>query len=178
LTNIEFSLRLKPADIRTTAERYEYQNDDAPLAALAPRIRTNRFLSLNDLRAVVQWKAPRAAHHVDANSEAVVVEVTGFALRAKQEESRIQSLQILTGVNWPTASVILHFFHEDDYPILDFRALWSLGVDAVPRYSFPLWHEYTTYMRNLASTMNVDMRLLDRALWQFSKERQPPSTAN
>ena len=34
----------------------------------------------------------------------------------------------LSGVRWPTASVLLHFGHRDRYPILDYRALEALGV--------------------------------------------------
>lgn len=29
---------------------------------------------------------------------------------------------------WGVASVILHFAYPDDYMILDFRAVWSLGI--------------------------------------------------
>ena len=43
----------------------------------------------------------------------------------------------------PTASVPLHLAHRDPQPILDFRALWSLGVDKQPSYySFELWERY------------------------------------
>jgi hypothetical protein len=72
--------------------------------------------------------------------------------------------------------VLLHFGHTDPYPILDFRALWSLGVD-VPAdahgfYDFPLWWEYTKFCRDLADACGVPMRVLDRALWRYSKENQ------
>ncbi len=36
-------------------------------------------------------------------------------------------LRFLDGVEWPTASTILHFCGARPYPILDYRALWSLG---------------------------------------------------
>lgn len=41
-------------------------------------------------------------------------------------------LTTINGVSWPMASVLLHFGHADRYPILDFRALWSLEVDTPP----------------------------------------------
>jgi len=74
-------------------------------------------------------------------------------------------LLLLNGVHWPTASVILHFCHADPYPILDVRALWSLGIDAntVP-YNFEFWNEYTQFCRKLAGEAKVTMRELDRAL--------------
>lgn len=43
---------------------------------------------------------------------------------------RIEVLTVVCGVSWPVASTILHYCVSDDYPILDFRALWSLEMDA------------------------------------------------
>jgi hypothetical protein len=72
--------------------------------------------------------------------------------------------------------VLLHFGHTDPYPILDFRALWSLGVDvptdAYGFYDFPLWRAYTNFCRDLADACGVPMRELDRALWRYSKENR------
>jgi len=81
-------------------------------------------------------------------------------------------LTLLSGVGWPMASVVLHWCHTAPYPILDFRALWSLGVAPLPSYDFPLWRAYTDHCREMAAAAGVSMRDLDRALWQFSKENQ------
>ena len=56
------------------------------------------------------------------------------------------------------------------YPILDVRALASLGVTAPPRYTFPFWWAYTTFTRSLSRQTGLSMRDLDRGLWQFSKD--------
>lgn len=85
---------------------------------------------------------------------------------------RIEVLTLLCGVGWPMASVILHFGYENQYPILDFRALWSLGVDAPNSYTFQIWEPYTHFTRELADKAGVSMRELDRALSQYSKEKQ------
>jgi len=51
--------------------------------------------------------------------------------------------------------------------------LWSLGVEKPPhKYMFEFWWDYTQKCRELASIANVTMRVLDRALWQYSKEYQ------
>jgi hypothetical protein len=81
-------------------------------------------------------------------------------------------LTLLDGVDLPTASVILHFAHTDPYPILDYRALWAIGAGVKPPYTFKIWKPYVTFTRATAQRLNVSMRELDRALWQFSKERQ------
>jgi hypothetical protein len=57
--------------------------------------------------------------------------------------------------------------------ILDVRALWSLGIDAnTVRHNFEFWSESTQFCRNLAQEAGVNMRALDRALWQYSKDNQ------
>jgi len=72
-----------------------------------------------------------------------------------------------------TASVLLHFGYRDLYPILDFRALWSLSVEPPKEgYDFEFWSAYTTHCRELARQAEVDMRTLDRALWQYSSDNQ------
>jgi hypothetical protein len=103
--------------------------------------------------------------------------VTQTALGTRNEQLRIEVLTLLRGVSWPTASAILHFACEDPYPILDYRALWTLGVDAPSQYDFELWWSYTECCRALARKYGVTMRALDRALWQYSKENQDPRSS-
>jgi hypothetical protein len=83
----------------------------------------------------------------------------------------------LHGVSWPTASVFLHFAGRDRYPILDYRALWSLGIEKPIAYTFDFWWHYTLFCRKLADEAYVSMRTLDRALWQFSAS-QPQTRAS
>ena len=110
---------------------------------------------------------------IASNSVEYIKAVTQTALTTNNEQLCIEVLTLLNGVSWPTASVILHFCHKDQYPILDFRALWSLGVDTSQvTYNFDLWHEYTQICRRLAKSTGLSMRELDRALWQYSKENQ------
>jgi hypothetical protein len=121
---------------------------------------------------VAHWKAPRSAGHVEKNGHDFVKEVSAFAFGAHDERARIESLTLLDGVSWPTASVILHLFHPDPYPILDFRALWSVGLSMPNQYKFSIWWPYVEFCRGIAARNGVDMRTLDRALWQYSKENQ------
>ena len=85
---------------------------------------------------------------------------------------KVGVLLLLEGVSWPTASVILRFCDRGLYPILDYRALWSLGVAPPPPYRFPFWRAYVDFVRGLHERTGLPMRTLDRALWQYSKERQ------
>lgn len=64
----------------------------------------------------------------------------------------------------PAASVVLNWCRAASYPILDFRALWTLGIDRLPYYDFPLWRACTDNCQALAATAGVTMRELDRTL--------------
>ena len=73
----------------------------------------------------------------------------------------------------PTASVLLHLALQT-YPIIDYRAFWSLSIDPPPAsYSFEFWWKYTRTCRSSADEAGVSMRTLDRARWQYSKEYRP-----
>lgn len=177
-----FSLRFNPADIPLWASRYrgppaEMQIENRIEQVIAPRVHQTGFYTKPDFLVLTRWKTPRAQPRCDENSAALVEESTGFALSARNEQLRIGVPMLLNGVSWPTASVLLHFGSRDPYPILDFRALWSLGVEKVPVYSFPFWWRYVEECRRLAEENGVSMRSLDRALWQYSKEHQRRSIA-
>lgn len=166
-----FTLRISPADIPHWAARYDAPYD-AGIEALAPAIRARGRLTLAELVQLGRWKSPRIVPRLAANDPAYAEAVTAVALSAADERLRLEVLTLLFGVGWPVASVVLHWCHADRYPILDFRALWSVGLGPLPFYDFPLWRDYTGYCRQLADDAGVSMRALDRALWQYSKENQ------
>lgn len=165
-------LRCQTSELPQFAARYQYPIQETSLLSLRKTVASRGFLTKDDLRMVAQWKAPRSARHIEDNSEEYIKEVTGFALAAVTERARIEVLTNLDGVQWPTASVILHFFHKDPYPIMDFRALWTLSLPQPAQYFFDFWWVYAKFCRDLSQRTNLDMRNLDRALWQYSKENQ------
>ena len=163
-----FQLKFPSKDVQHWANRYEY-GDDAILE-IASGVRQRGFLTEEEFLAVCQWKSPRSQPRCRTNSPSFIQEVTQGALCTAEERLRIEVLTLLDGVSWPTASVILHFFHSDAYPILDVRALESLAVRAPFQYNFTFWREYVHCCRRLSKRYKVSMRTLDRALWQYSKE--------
>ena len=166
------SLRFRPSNIRLLATRYDYGIDDESLKSLIPEVRQKQCLTKRQLRTVAAWKSPRSAGHMERNQAQYVREITGIALGEASERARIETLTLLDGVSWPTASVILHFFHRCRYPILDYRALWSVRLEPPAQYNFEFWWIYVKYCRALARENRTDMRTLDRALWQYSKQHQ------
>lgn len=95
-----------------------------------------------------------------------------LALETRSVQLAVHIPQALVGVGMPVASTLLHWFHKDPFPILDFRALWSLGIEMPSSYSLEFWEGYVTVSRGIAADWNVDMRTLDKGLWQFSAEHQ------
>ena len=166
-------LRCSLDELNALAGRYAYGTPVTTVLANQNAIHGTGHLTRAQLHTVALWKSRRRADLVLNNAETFVMEVTAIALGATSERLRIGSLTLLDGVGWPTASVILHFYHPDDYPIIDFRALWTLGMAVPNQYAFDVWERYVNACRALVFEAQMDMRTLDKALWQYSLEHQP-----
>ena len=162
-------MRFDEKRIRNISERYDYPKE-ASLKKLS--IKRKNQLTKRELKVICNWKSPRSANYVNKNADKYVIEITAFVFRTKNERAKIEALTLLDGVGWPTASVILHWFHKAPYPILDFRALWSLKTEVPSVYTFDFWQQYVILCRKLAKRNKVSMRVLDKALWQYSYENQ------
>ena len=168
-----FKPRISISKLRSIAGRYPAEYDHEIESVLAPQVRARGYFTKPEFERMCAWKTPRSKPKVASNSADYIKAVTQTALSTESEQLRIEILTLLNGVSWPTASVILHFCHAEAYPILDFRALWSLGVEASQvTYTFALWQEYTEVCRTLAKRSNLSMREVDRALWKYSEEQQ------
>jgi len=166
-------LKFDESQIKNIADRYEYTREESELMQLCGEIQQKGCLNKEQLQQVAKWKAPRSAGYVKKNTNDYIKEVTSFAFSTENERARIEALTILDGVSWPTASVLLHLYHKERYPILDFRALWSVNLKVPKQYKYSLWKSYVKFCREIAKRNGVSMRILDRALWQYSKENQP-----
>jgi hypothetical protein len=120
---------------------------------------------------VCRWKTPRSGPKVVSNSAAAIRTATRRAFAAADLGEQVAHLLALAGVGLPTASVLLHFAFPEAFPILDVRALESLGVRGGSSYTPAFWGAYVNACRELAAAHGVSLRGLDKALWQYSKER-------
>lgn len=154
------------------AKRYSYPGEAEVEDRVAPAARHRGYLTRDEFLTLCLWKTPRSKSRCAANDASFVQEATRTALSTPHEELKIGVLLLLKGVSWPTASVILHFCDRGEYPILDYRVLWSVGMRPPPQYTFPFWWAYTCFTRELRARTGMSLRMLDRALWQYSKERQ------
>lgn len=165
-------IRLPRSELREYASRYSYPAE-ASVEALVPVVKERGYLLKSELQTVGEWKSARIRPRLAKNSDGLVKETTRLALATGEPRLAAHILMALDGVALPVASTILHWFHSDPFPILDFRAVWSLGIPEPKSYSWSFWEEYVTLTRALAKEWNTNMRTLDRALWQYSFERQP-----
>jgi hypothetical protein len=164
-----FALQFPAREIEALASRFPAGDEGRWLAAGAGA-RARGHYTRDEFIAVCAWKTVRSRPKVASNSEAAVVDATRRALAAREEAQRMDALLELEGVGVPTASVLLYFAFPDDYPILDVRALESLGVKPRTQYPVSFWLAYLAACRELALRYGVCIRTLDKALWQHSRE--------
>lgn len=171
-------LRFPIEDIPAIAARYVVTDLEVRIQAAVRAVQGQRYLTGEVLAAVCQWKSLRQAARAEMNGAIYVQEISRFALAAEDERAWIEALRVLDGVEWATASAILHWFHLEPYPILDFRALWSLGRDEGP-YDFAFWGAFLDEWRGELAAAQlhhgnavVTPRIFDRALFQYSRENQ------
>jgi hypothetical protein len=169
-----FALQFDPAEIAALAARFPL-TDDRPAAAAGAAAREQGHYTRDQFLLVCAWKTPRSRPRVAANEEATVRFATRAALTATDERARMEALLALDGVGVPTASTLLHFAAPDRYPILDVRALASLGEAPRSTYTVAYWLEYLEACRGLALRHRVDLRTLDKALWQHDRELTTPA---
>ena len=146
-------------------------SDDAACHTAGRAARERGHYSREEFILVCAWKTARSRSRVASNSAKDIKRATQRALGSEDEATRMEALLTLTGVGVPTASTLLYFAFPAVYPVLDVRALESLGVTARSQYPVSFWLEYLSACRTLAAECGVDIRTLDKALWQYSKER-------
>ena len=157
---------LKP----TNEKEAEALRVEQKIEAMVPQVREVGFLTREEFLIACRWKTPRIFPRVESNRAAFVEEATRVALAAETEEMRIGALRLLSGVEYSVASVFLHWFHREPYPILDVRAAASLGSPLPVRDDLAYWTAYVERWREARIEAGTpDARTFDRALWQWDK---------
>ena len=60
---------------------------------------------------------------------------------------------------------------KNESPVSGIRSVWVADVTVIVTGTVSFWLEYLDACRELASRCGVSLRTLDKALWQYSKER-------
>ncbi len=170
-----FEIQFPPEQVPALAARFPV-GDDSACEAAGAAARARGHYRRREFVLVCAWKTVRSTPRVALNSEARVRSATRRALADPDEAARMDALLSLDGVGVPTASTLLYFAFPALYPILDVRALESLGVKPRSTYPVAFWLGYLGACRELAQRCGVSLRTLDKALWQYSKERSVAAT--
>jgi hypothetical protein len=169
----KFSLRFPERDLTHWADRFpDLDGDRRQTDALRAAVQARGHLTRTEFLEICAWKSPRSKPHCARNTEHTVRTITRAALASEDDALKMDLLRILQGVEWPTASTILHLCDRRPYPVLDIRAVWSLGFSKPPHYTMEFWLAYVAFTRDLADRSGLSIRTVDQALWQYSKERQ------
>jgi len=166
---------LSKKEIKEYAHKYDEHredNDEVVEKEMKEWLENHRYLNKEKFVKIGLWKSRRPKKKYESNEDLTVREITRFSFSTKSEEARIKSLLVLNGVSYPVASVILHFAFPNEYPILDFRAIWSLGWKHPKNYTFDFWQKYCNEMKKISKQTGEDIRTIDKALWEYSKANQ------
>ena len=154
--------------------RYYDVDYDTCIENLVKDVKDRGYLKKSELLKVACWKVPKGRNtvwRVRKISPDDVKEITRNAFLSTDDSDSIRCLRRLGGVNWAVASAILHWFHDDCYPIWDRHARWSVQIDK-NSCSFKRWKAYVDFCRAIADKYEVDMRTLDRALLLYGRKNR------
>jgi hypothetical protein len=120
------------------------------------------------VRIIFDWKTGgRGRSRLERNQPSEIREALEIATKARSARIAIGVLASLQGIEIPVASAILTMVDPTRFTIIDFRTLHALGIRS-QKASVDLYLGYLHYCRSLARKWKIDLRTLDRALWQWS----------
>ena len=168
-TPIQFVLQFDRSEIAELVRRYEFEEDTAAQEA-GKRIAAGDYRR-SHLETIYEWKTKgRGRSRLELNTDDEITDALKLAVQARTDRAALAVLKGLHGVDVPVASAILTAINPSRFTIIDFRALEALGVTDVVS-TVDLFISYCAFCRNLANECKLSLRDLDRALWQWSKER-------
>ena len=164
-------IALTKEEIDHYASRYkDIEGDREVKRCLAPAIE-RRYVTKAESIVLVRWKAARVVRHAERNTEAQVREITTVAFGASSSLLRLKFLTILHGFSWAMASALLHFIFPKECPVLDVRAMNTVGGPPRNYEKDDVWEEYAALCCKTAEDYGISLRTLDRALWQYDLEK-------
>ncbi len=132
-----------------------------------------RWYYRRSLGAIPDAERRVAEERFRQNEFGVVREAIEGVCAASDDDSRIERLTALSGVDVPGASAFLLFFDPDRYAVVgrrEWTVLWEAGELSDP-YPDPLpttsYEEYLGCCRALGDRFDCDMWTLYRALWRL-----------
>jgi hypothetical protein len=175
----QFKLQFDISEIPALAARYEMtlghldSEAFARAANIVARKGKHTKETLADLVEVMRWKSHLGLHHFKFNTDEEVFEALDIAMDTEHERTAIAVLCGLEGFGVPMASAVLTALqgNSDDerFTIIDWRALEALGRTN-ETITLPLYLDYLDFIFELKERTGYSLRMIDRALWQWSFE--------
>jgi hypothetical protein len=165
-----FVLQFEPEEIDTFVKRYNPAQDDHAFLA-GRRIAAGEDYGRNNLKNIMTWKSPRRVALLDKNTDDHISDALKSAAGPNTPKNAVTTLIALHGVGIPMASAILTALNPEQYTVLDYHALASLGFSNWPD-TVAFYVQYLEACRGLAAGCGVSLRNLDRALYQRDKEKE------
>lgn len=165
----QFTLRFPAHMIPALAVAYD---DDDQAAFEAGRRIGAGSRGRKDLMAIFEWKTRgRGRSRLAGNTDDEIADALNLTIVAQTDRAAMAVLIGLTGVDIPVASAIATIIDPQRFTIIDFRTIWSLGVERVAYYSVGFYLDYLASCRRIAADVGTNLRTLDRALWQIFKRK-------
>lgn len=155
----------------TESPALELKSERELLEDIGPTVAARGFYMRSEFLKVGQWKSPRSMTYMKRNSGEDIEDVTRAALAAP-ERLQHRFLVILNGVGVKMASALLMVVDPSRFTVFDYRALETLEHHGELGKGFNP-EDYPSYLhlcRALATRVGTNLRTLDRALWQWSKD--------
>ena len=151
--------------IREYANRYQYDARGYDPEAHVRQAVQRGYMTPEDLVQVAgwEWQGGRSSDDCKRNAADDIKEISQVVFSAKSELLRVGALLALEGVDWTTASAILHFAYPTRYPLLNKRAMNAVRSSA--SYNFKMWMDYITLCQRAGQRHGVTQRELAQALW-------------
>lgn len=170
-----FSLGVDKSELHRLASEYAF-DDNKWLGA--GKALTQSGFNISNLEEIYRWKNKKRGRFdlVQRNAPDDLNEAIEVARRTTSDSVAISALSGLGGIGIPTASAILAAMFPERFTVIDVLALEALGIR---HYSLtvPYYLDYLEYCRKLVAEHGIRpqgeasaLRILDRALWQWSKE--------
>jgi hypothetical protein len=168
-----FALRFPVEMIPALAADHVVGDDERRAFAAGRRIAAGGR-AREDLMAIFAWKTRgRGRSRLACNADAEIRDALDLATTARTDRAAIAVLTGLAGVDIPVASAVMTAIDPGRFTVIDFRALWSLGVERrSPYYPVAYYLDYLAACRRIAAETSTNLRVLDRALWRYSKTKQ------
>jgi hypothetical protein len=166
-----FVLQFPASELPKYAAEFSYKRDPSAAIAAGDDAAKEGCYTKEGLCEVVNWKSARSKPLVTSSSTEIE-EATSTAFASTDEAARMEALTALPGVEVPIASALLLFACGDDYPILDVKALASLGHKGRSLYPTSFWLRYLECVRKLAAQNSMTAREVEKALWEWETQRR------